>query len=244
MALPKIDVPIYEIEMPSTKKKIRIRPFTVKEEKLFLMAAQSDDSDTILKTIVQVLNNCILDDLDVENLPLFDLEFLFLNLRARSIGEVVELSYRCNNEVVGETGEIKKCNNVVNIDVNILDIKPEEGGVQSNNIKLNDSLGIFMKYPSLRLLESSKKQDEFEIIIEMILDCIDYIYDDENIYYAKDSTREELMEFLDSLQSKDLDKIKQFFESLPKLKKEIDFDCKKCGHHEKIQLEGIQNFFV
>lgn len=244
MALPKIDVPIYEIEMPSSKKTIRIRPFTVKEEKLFLMAAQSDDSDTILKTIVQVLNNCILDDLDVENLPLFDLEFLFLNLRARSIGEVVELSYRCNNEVVGETGEIKKCNNVVNIDVNILDIKPEEGEVQSNNIKLNDSLGIFMKYPSLRLLESSKKQDEFEIIIEMILDCIDYIYDDENIYYAKESTREELMEFLDSLQSKDLDKIKQFFESLPKLKKEIDFDCKKCGHHEKIELEGIQNFFV
>lgn len=244
MALPKIDVPIYEVEVPSSKKTIRFRPFTVKEEKLFLMSSQSDDSATILKTIIQVLNNCILDDIDVESMPLFDLEYLFLNLRARSIGEVVELSYRCNNEITDADGQSKKCNNVVNIDVNLLEIKPNENHSGDNKISLSDKLGVVMKYPSLKLLETNDRRDEFEVVIDLIVQCIDYIYDDENIYYAKDSTKEELMEFLDSLQTKDLEKIKQFFESLPKIEKDIEFSCKKCGYHENIKLEGIQNFFV
>lgn len=243
MALPKLDVPIYDVEVPSTKKKIRFRPFTVKEEKLFLMAAQSDDNETITKTIIQVLNNCILDDLNIESIPMFDLEYLFLNLRARSIGEVVELSYKCNNEVVGESGESKKCNNVVNIGVNLLEIKPSETNIQ-NKIELTDKLGVVMKFPNLKLLEKIESKDEFEIVIDLIIECIDYIYDDENIYYAKDSTKEELMEFLDSFQSKDLEKLKSFFDTLPKITKDIDFKCNKCGYHETLKLEGIQNFFV
>jgi len=245
MALPKIDVPIYEVELPSNGKKIRFRPFTVKEEKLFLMASQSDDADSIFKTIIQVLNNCVLDEIDIEKTALFDIEYLFLNLRARSIGEVVELSYKCNNEVSGEDGQSKTCNNVVNIDVNVLDIKPSGNSSKDKKIQLTDKLGIAMKYPTLAVLELSKdKEDELDIIIEMIIDCIDYIYDEHNIYYAKDSTKEELMEFLDSLQSKELDKVKDFFEDLPKLEKDLDFKCKKCGHEEVIKLEGIHNFFV
>jgi len=244
MALPKLDVPIYEVEVPSSKKTIRFRPFTVKEERLFLMASQSEDSVTVLRTIIQVLNNCILDEMDIENIPLFDLEYLFLNLRARSIGEVIELSYKCNNEVTNTEGQTSKCNNIVNIDVNILDIKPQDDSTHTNKIVLSDKLGIVMKYPSLKLLETNDKQDELEVIIELIVQCIDYIYDNENIYYAKDSTKEELMDFLDSLQSKDLEKIKDFFESLPKITKDVDFNCRKCGYHETIKLEGIQNFFV
>jgi rubrerythrin len=243
MALPKIDVPIYEVEVPSLKKRIRFRPFTVKEEKLFLMAAQSEDPDSIVKTIVQVLNNCVLDEMEIEKMPMFDLEFLFLNLRARSIGEVVELSYKCNNEIVDDGGNKKSCNNIVNVDVNLLEIKPSETELK-NKISLTDKLGIAMKYPNLDLIKNSKSEDELDMVIELIVDCIDYIYDEENIYYAKDSTREELLEFLDSLQSKELEKIKLFFESLPKITKEIDFSCNKCGYHEKITLEGIQNFFV
>ena len=243
MTLPKIDVPIYEVEVPSSKKTIRFRPFTVKEEKLFLMAAQSDDSETVTKTIIQVLNNCILDDIDVENIPMFDLEYIFLNLRARSIGEVVELNYRCNNKVVSEEGEEKTCNNVVKIDVNLLDIKPTDSEIK-NKIQLTDKLGLVMKYPNLNLVQKIKTQDELEIVIELIVECIDYIYDEENIYYAKDSTKEELLEFLESFQAKDLEKLKDFFDTLPKISKEIDFECKKCGYHENIKLEGIQNFFV
>lgn len=243
MALPKLDVPIYEVEVPSNKKKIRFRPFTVKEEKLFLMASQSDDYETVTKTIVQVLNNCILDDVQVETIPMFDLEYLFLNLRARSIGEVVQLSYKCNNQVQDESGESKTCNNVVNIDVNLLDIKPTETNIQ-NKIELTDKLGVVMKLPNLDLLEKIESKDEFDVVIELIIECIDYIYDEENIYYAKDSTKEELMEFLDSFQSKDLEKLKDFFDTLPKITKDIEFKCNKCGYHENLKLEGIQNFFV
>ena len=209
------------------------------------MASQSEDADSIFKTIIQVLNNCILDELDIEKTSLFDIEFLFLNLRARSIGEVVELSYKCNNEVTGEDGHSKTCNNVVNIDVNVLDIKPSGNASKDNKIQFSPKLGMVMKYPTLSILELSKdKTDELDIIIEMIVACVDYIYDEDNIYYAKDSTKEELMEFLDSLQSKELDKVKDFFEDLPKLEKDLDFKCNKCGHEEIIKLEGIQNFFV
>ena len=243
MALPKIDVPIYEVQVPSNKKTIRFRPFTVKEEKLFLMAAQSDDGETVTKTIIQVLNNCILDEIDVENIPMFDLEYIFIHLRARSIGEIVELNYKCNNKVVSESGEEKSCNNVVNIGVNLLEIKPTETEVK-NKIQLTDKLGLVMKYPNLSLVQKIKTQDELEIVIELIVECIDYIYDENNVYYAKDSTKEELLEFLESFQAKDLEKLKDFFDTLPKISKELDFNCNKCGHHEKIKLEGIQNFFV
>jgi hypothetical protein len=244
MALPKIDVPIYDVKLISTGKKVRFRPFTVKEEKLFLMATESEDSSATINTIKQVLNNCIVDEIDIETLPLFDIEFLFVNLRAKSISEVVNLKYRCNNMVKSEDDTEKKCNNLVEVDLNVLDIKPEAGANHTNKIDITDKLGIVMKYPKMDSISiSTENKDDFDIVIDLIVDCIDYIYDADNVYYAKDSTKEELMDFLDSLQSKDLDKIKEFFETMPKMKKEIDFSCKKCGYHEKIELEGIQSFF-
>lgn len=243
MALPKIDVPIYDVKLISTGKKVRFRPFTVKEEKLFLMASESNDADSVVSAITQVLNNCVLDDIDINSLPLFDVEFLFLNLRARSISEVVNLKYKCNNNVTTEDGKEKKCNNEVQIDVNVLEIQPENNPSHSNKIELNDKLGIVMKYPKMGLISNNDNKDEFDTILEIIIDCIDYIYDEENVYYAKDSTREELVDFIDSLQSKDLEKIKMFFDTMPKLKKKLDFKCNKCGYHEDIELEGIQSFF-
>jgi hypothetical protein len=244
MALPKIDVPIYDVKIPSSGKIIRFRPFTVKEEKLFLMAAQGDDTKTSINTIIQVLNNCILDDIDIEKMPLFDIEFLFLNLRARSISEVVELSYKCNNIVNEENGAEKRCNNVVNINVNVLEIQPSIDPAHTTKIELSDKLGLVMRYPNMNFLGTDVSRDEFSIVIDLILDCIEYIYDDEAIYYSKDSTKEELTDFLDSLPSKDLEKIKSFFDTLPKMKKDLDFNCNKCGHTEKITLEGIESFFV
>lgn len=244
MALPKIDVPIFDLKLPSTGKKIRFRPFTVKEEKLFLMATEDADSKSAFNTVIQVLNNCILDDIDVEMLPMFDIEFLFLNLRARSIGEVVDLSYKCNNDIKEESGESHKCNNVVEMQVNLLEIQPSVDENHSNKIQLTDKLGIVMKYPNMQFLGNENSGDEFDMIIDLIVDCIDYIYDEESLYYAKDSSREELMEFLDSLQSKELEKIKVFFDTLPKIKKDLQFKCNKCGYHEDITLEGIQSFFV
>ena len=210
MALPKIDVPIYDVKLISTGKKVRFRPFTVKEEKLFLMASESSDSESIITAITQVLNNCVLDDIDIESLPLFDVEYLFLNLRARSISEVVNLKYKCNNKVTNEEGDEKKCNNEVQLDVNILEIEPQNNPIHTSKIELSSNLGIVMKYPKMSFMNNMDSKDEFDAILDIIIDCIDYIYDEDNVYYAKDTDRKELVEFVESLQSKDLDKIKQF----------------------------------
>jgi hypothetical protein len=241
--LPKIDVPVFEIKLPSNGESIKFRPFTVKEEKLFLMAYESDDTKYSVDTIIQVLNNCVLNRDDVRELPTFDIEYLFLNIRARSVGEIVKLKYRCNNDV-GTEQEPKKCNNSVEINLNILEVEPSKDENHFNKIELSKDLGIVMKYPKMSLLRDNVDADDFNVILELIISCIDYIYDKDNLYYAKDTTKEELTEFLDSLQSKDLEKIKDFFDTMPKLKKQIDFNCSKCNYNEKIELEGLQSFFA
>jgi hypothetical protein len=240
--LPKIDVPVYEIKLPSNGESVKFRPFTVKEEKLFLMAYESDDAKYSVDTILQVLNNCIVNDIEIKNLPTFDIEYLFLHLRARSVGEVVKLKYRCNNEV-GTEEEPKKCNNSVEIDLNVLEIEPIKEPNHSNKIEITENLGIVMKYPKINLIKDNTDVEEFTVVLELIINCIDYIYDENNVYYAKDSSKEELTEFLDSLQTKDLEKIRNFFDTMPKLKKKIDFGCNKCGYKENIELEGLQSFF-
>lgn len=140
--LPKIDVPIYTIKLLSNKKELRFRPFSVKEEKLFLMANESEELDTVVDTIKQILTNCIIDEFDVESLPMFDLEYLFLNIRARSISEIVDLKYKCNNKVTDESGEEKTCGNIVEIQLNVLEIEPEKNESHTNKIEITDKLGI------------------------------------------------------------------------------------------------------
>ena len=240
--LPKIDVPVYEIKLPSTGKTIKFRPFTVKEEKLFLMAYETEDAKYSVDTIFQVLNNCVISEGDIKDLPTFDIEYLFLNLRARSVGEVVKLKYRCNNDV-GTEEDPKKCNNSVEIELNVLEVEPTRNPTHTSKIELTKDLGLVMKYPKMSLIKDNTDTDDFNVVLELIMDCIDYIYDANNVYYAKDSSKEELTEFLDSLQSKDLEKIKEFFDTMPKLKKKIDFSCNKCGYQENVELEGLQSFF-
>ena len=242
--LPKIDVPIYTVKLLSTGKPVRFRPFTVKEEKLFLMTNETDDVKAILETTKQVLNNCLLDEVDIENLPMFDIENIFLNIRARSVGEIIKLNYKCNNIVTDEKGEDSKCDNLVNIELNVLEIKPEENGQHDKKIVISENVGIVMKYPSFKLFENVNLSDDPSFIVETALKCIDYIYDKDNIYYSKDIPKQELDEFIDSLQSKDLEKIKKFFETMPKLKKQVHFKCKKCEYEENINVEGIESFFV
>lgn len=241
--LPKIDVPVYELKLVSQSKPIRYRPFTVKEEKLFLMASESKEEETVVSTVKQVLNNCIIDEIDIDSLPVFDLEYLFINLRAKSVGEEVKLNYQCNNDVEKE-GKTEKCGNTIKFTLNLLDVKPESEKEHSNKIVLNDNLGIVMKYPKLNLIAGQENKSETEIILDLIVECVDYIYDENQMYYAKDTPRQEMVDFVDSLQTKDLEKIKNFFETMPKIKKQLDFKCNKCGYEEKVMLEGLQNFFV
>ncbi len=241
--LPKIDVPVYDLKLLSTGKKVKFRPFTVKEEKLFLMAAEANDAKTVTETIKQIINNCLLDKVDVDELPLFDIEQIFIQLRAKSVGEIVNLKYRCNNKILDqETKEEKNCNTVVEIDVDLNEIVPKEGIKKENKIEITENLGLVMKYPSLKVL--ADYDDEESSVLNTIISCIDYIYDKEQIYYAKDTTKEELMEFVESMQTKDLQKMKEFFDNTPKMKKNIHFKCPKCSYEEDVLVEGLESFFV
>jgi DNA-directed RNA polymerase subunit M/transcription elongation factor TFIIS len=243
--LPKIDVPIYELTLPLTKKSIRFRPFLVKEEKILLMAMESNEADSVLLAIKQILTNCCLDDLDVDDLPITDIEYLFLNLRARSVNEVVELPYRCNNKI-DVNGEQKECGNIVTLEMNLLEIHPEIHEKKIDKIELSENMGILIKYPSFKMVEEAQKQEGSEVdkLMNILVACIDGVYTEETIFYSKDVSKKELLEFVENLTREQFSKIQEFFETMPKIKKDVDFKCAKCGYHEIITIEGLQNFFV
>lgn len=242
--LPKLDVPIYSVNLISSGKPVRFRPFLVKEQKLFLMVSESNDPNEMVNVIRQVLKNCVLDEIDIDALPTFDLEFLFMNLRARSVEEVVELRYKCNNVVKDDEGKEKSCNGLVEYKVNILEIEPTKNPEHKNKIQITENLGICFKYPTFEMIQKYEKLNENEVMIRILVDCIDYIYDKEQVYYAKDTPVKELEEFVDSLQQKDLEKFKEFFDTMPEIKKEVHFKCPKCAYEEDITIKGLQSFFV
>lgn len=208
------------------------------------MASESDDPKETVQVIRQVLKNCIIDEIDVDSLPTFDLEWLFINLRARSVEEIVNLRYKCNNNVKDEEGKDVKCSGYVEFDVNLLDIEPSKNPEHTNKIQITENLGVVLKYPTFEMVQKYEGLKENDLMTNVLVDCIDYIYDKEQMYYAKDSTRDELIEFVDSLQQKDLEKIKLFFDTIPEVKKDVTFDCPKCKYKEEIAIKGIQNFFV
>lgn len=244
--LPKIDVPMYDLVLPLSKKKVKFRPFLVKEEKILLMAMESDDDKASLLSIKQILNNCCLsDDVDIETLPIVDLEFFFLNLRARSVSEMVELQYKCNNKIKEEDGSEKDCNHIVPIEINVLDINPKLPENHTNKVALTDKLGVIMKYPTISSIENTNSDSgEVDLLMNILHDSIESVYDEENIYHTKDVSKEELTEFIEGLTKDQFSKIQQFFDSIPKIKKDVEFKCSKCGYEEKIAIEGMQNFFV
>ncbi len=240
MALPKIDTPIYDLELPLSKKKIRFRPFLVKEQKNLLMALESDDRESIENNIKQVLQNCtITEKVDIEKLPVVDVEYYFLQLRARSVGETVENKYRCDNMV-----DDKSCGNIMETSLNLLDIKIE--GVQDNNdvIELTDKISVKLKYPQFSVLSKlSKLTDVGDITFQMIADSIEHIYDGEQFYYSNETPQEELLEFVESLSQKQFAKIETFFANLPKLQKKIEMKCSRCGFQHNLDVEGLESFF-
>lgn len=242
--LPKLDVPIYELNLISSGKKIRFRPFLVKEQKLLLMVAQDEETKDTINVVKQILKNCIIDDINVDDLPTFDLEYLFLNLRARSVNEVVELRYKCNNLVKDENGEDKQCGSLEKFEIKLLDMKPIKGENHNNKIQLSEKMGVVMRYPTFEMIAKLDGKSEEEVLMELLVGCIDYVYDEDNIYKTKDLPIEEIVEFIDSMQQKDLEKLQEFFETSPKIKHTIDFDCKKCGYKENIPVEGLQSFFI
>jgi len=242
--LPKIDTPIYEVKLISNNKVVQFRPFLVKEQKLFLMNTENDDVEATIKVIRQVLKNCVLTDIDIDALPVFDLEYLFMHLRSRSVSEVVNLKYRCNNIIKDEKDEDKDCGSVNDISFSVLEVQPTINEAHTKKFQLTDKVGIIMKYPTFEMMQKSLGKEDNDIIMDLIYNSIEQVYDEDTVYHMKDSSKEEIVEFIDNLQQKDLENIRNFFDTMPKIQKKIDYKCKKCGYQENITLEGMQSFFA
>lgn len=240
MTLPTIDVPTYDINLPSNGKTIKIRPFLVKEEKLLLMAIESKDNENIIKTTKQVINNCVISgDIDLEKMPFFDVDYLFIALRAKSIGEKIETSYVCNNLVDGQ-----KCGGIFETDIDISNCVIEKNDDITMDIKLSGKLDIKMKYPSYSLMKMiTSNENNFQKKIRIIASCIDRIVSGDKIYSNKDFSKEELVAFIDGLTHEQFTKLETFVDNLPSFVIESSGVCPKCGFDHKIKYTDFTRFF-
>jgi hypothetical protein len=240
MALPKIDVPTYEIELPVSKKKIKFRPFLVKEQRNLLMALESNDSNATQQGVRDILVNCTLTEgIDIDRLPIIDIEYYFINLRAKSVGEVVESRYRCNNEVNG-----KECGNIMEKDIDLTQIKVEVNDEISPEIQLTPNITIKMKYPEFGVVKDSLQYENInQVTFNMIAESIEYIYDGEQFYYGHEAQPGEMLEFVEGMNQEQFSKVEKFFDNLPKLKETVKITCGKCGFNHTIEVEGLESFF-
>jgi len=241
MALPKLEVPTYELELPLSKKYIKFRPYLVKEQKSLMMAMESSDAKTIQHNVREILNVCTLNkDVDIDELPIIDIEYYFLQLRAKSVGEVADSKYRCNNEV-----EDVACGNIMEAKIDLTQIMPVQEEYVDPEIQLNDKIMIKMKYPPFKLISDSIEMDDItEVTFHMIANSIEHIYDGEQFHYARDQTTEELVDFIEQLSQEQFEKLEKFFNSIPKLKKDLDITCSKCGFEHHLHVEGLESFFA
>lgn len=233
MPLPKIEHPIHHLTLPSTGKQINFRPFLVKEEKILLMAKQGGDEKEIVKALKQIINNCILDEgVDVESFATFDVEYFFLKLRSRSVNNIVSLSYKDYED-----------DKVYTVDVDLDDVEITRNPAHTNKIKLTDSIGVLMKYPSVDIFNKLASENEEEVAFDIIKKCIDTVYDEDNVYSAKDFTEAEIDEFVQNLDVASLEKILDFFKTMPKLFYEVRY-TNSLNHLRTVPLDTLTDFFT
>ena len=239
MPLPKIATPTYELELPSTGETVQYRPFLVKEEKLLVIALESDDTKQITTAIKSVIKNCILTKgVKVEQLPTFDIEYLFLNIRGKSVGEDIEVNVICPDD---EETEVK-------VNINLDDIQVQKNDDHTDKIKLDDSIMMQMKYPSLEQFiknnfEMSDK-NAMDQSFELIATCIDKIFTEDEVWAAADCTKKEMNEFLEQMNSSQFKEIEKFFETMPKLSHTIKVKNPNTKKDSEVVLEGLASFFA
>ena len=239
MPLPTIVTPSYELELPSTGKKIKYRPFLVKEEKLLVLALETENTKDISTAIKTVLKNCIQTrGIKVENLPTFDIEYLFLNIRGKSVGEEVEVNLIAPDDEVTE----------VPVTINIDDIEIQKSDEHTNKVKLDDSLIMEMKYPSLEQFIKSNFDFTEEVSMDqsfdLIASCIDKIYNEEDVWSTADCTKKEVKDFLEQMNSMQFKEIEKFFDTMPKLSHSVTFKNPKTKVESTVVLEGLSSFFA
>ena len=254
MALPKIVTPEYSIQLKSVKTPVRFRPYLVKEEKLFLTAKESNDPKEIERAVLQVIKNCTFGEVDVDNLPTFDVEYLFLQLRAKSVNNVLDLRYECRNMLrdksqrTSETDD-GRCHNTVTLNINLDDIAITTDEAHASTVTLQSGLLVEMAYPSMKVVQSiqgaEKKVGTADKVSQMLTASMKTITDTEGTAYeVRDYTDTERTEFIDELPVEDLRSFEAFFTTMPAVRSEVPFHCDKCEHDETITLQGLTAFFT
>jgi len=237
MTLPRVDVPTYELTLPSEDKKIKFRPFLVKEEKILFIALETGDNKQMVDALKEVINACTFDVLKVDQLPIFDVEYIFLNIRAKSVSEIAKFKTICPDD--GKT--------YAEAEVDLTKVEVQVDDDHTNRVIVDDkrNLGLVLKYPTLKNYDIGKGIDTLEIekVFNILVDCIDHIFEGEKIYPAKDSSKQELKEFIEMMPQESFSKIKKFFETMPRLKHEVEVNNPKTNVTSKVTLTGIADFF-
>jgi hypothetical protein len=242
--LPKINLPIYDIVLPVIEKRIRIRPFTVKENKILMMAIETGDENQIITSTKQIVNNCIVTEgIDIDKLAYYQIEFILLNIRAASISEILTLNF------MGiENSECPTCKEPKTVKINLNDVKVSASELHNPKIKLDCGLTIMMKEPTYDIMANLKKQSltlegiQASNMVDFVGSCIESISDEENVYVVDEISKSELTEFIESIPINDFKKIEKFFETIPRLKHRIDMKCPTCSFEQYYELEGIHSF--
>lgn len=235
MALPIVNAPRYSTTLPSTGKEIHYRPYNVKEEKILMIAMESKDQKQIIGAMNDVILGCV-TNVDINKITTFDIEWLFLKLRSKSVGEKIDLKVTCtDDECDGKTDIV--------VDLDLIEVKGEN---KDNTIQITEEIGVTLRYPDLPTLEKydGDKLNTVDGAFNLIIDCIESIYDEDNVYDCKNETPEDVKEFIDSLSSEQFQKIAVFFQEVPQVKHDVEWKCSSCGRDNKLELKGIESFFT
>jgi hypothetical protein len=236
MALPKLTTPTYELEIPSTDAKIKYRPFLVKEEKILMMAMESKASADITQAVKDIVSECTFNKIDISNMPMFDVEYIFLQIRSKSVGEISKLKLLCPDD--GKT--------YADVELNLNEVKVQVGEDHTNKIELNDDMGIIMTYPTIDSFKDSGIKDiNASNMLDVISGCIQQVYEEKGkkTYDPKDQTQKELTEFIEQLNTKQFKLVQKFFETMPKLKHTFKIKNPKTKKESEITLSGLNDFF-
>lgn len=230
MALPKLETPTYELILPSTGEKIKYRPFLVREYKILLTALESD-TEEIQRVISEMVDICTFNKLNMKETPNFDIEYIFLNMRARSIGETATLNLQCNN-----------CDNKINFDLDVTKAEIKKDPSHTSKLHITDKIILDMRYPKFEEMIDIYQNLKSDKIVDLLCKCIKTVYTEDKVY--DDFTEEELIEFVNGFSKSQFGMLENFFITMPKVVQHIEQDCPACGAHNELNLEGLQNFFV
>ena len=236
MALPKLNTPTYELEVPSTDEKVKYRPFLVKEEKILMIAMESKDNAQIINAVKDIVKSCTFEKVDVSSMPMFDMEYIFLNIRAKSVGEISKIKVLCPDDKT----------TYANIELDLTEVEVQVGDDHTNKIELTDDTGMIMTYPTIdSFLDSGIEKIDANNMLDVIGSCVLQIYENkgEKVYQAKDQTKKELTEFIESMNSGQFKKLQSFFDTMPKLKHTIKVKNPKTKKSNDVTLTGLNDFF-